>query len=245
MDTVMEMENTVDTDTDAIPSSRERVSVAVIARNEEATVENVLRSVLPICGETLLIDGHSSDTTPEIAESLGIPVYQDGGRGKGDAIRKAIDMATGDVLVFIDADGSHDPNDIPALASPILIGKSDLVIGSRWTGGSDELGGDISKFIRSTGSHMITLAINYRWGVRLTDSQNGFRAISTKAARRINLIENNFTIEQEMIMQCLKNGFRVSEVSSHEYRRQAGNSQIAVWKVAPRFGWCLIKNLVK
>ncbi|MFA5801378.1 MAG: glycosyltransferase family 2 protein [Thermoleophilia bacterium] len=226
-------------------SSREKVTVAIVARNEEATVENVIRSVLPTCGEALLIDGNSTDRTREIAESLGVAVHRDAGRGKGDGIRKAIEVASGDVIVFIDADGSHDPNDIPALASPIITGKADLVIGSRWTGGSDELGGDISKFIRSTGSHMITLAINYRWGVRLTDSQNGFRAISTKAARGITMTENIFTIEQEMIMQCLKNGYRVSEVSSHEYRRQAGTSQIAVWKVAPRFAWCLVKNLVK
>jgi dolichol-phosphate mannosyltransferase len=226
-------------------SSREKVTVAVIARNEEATVSNVIRSVLPICGEVLLIDGNSTDRTREIAESLGVTVHRDAGRGKGDGIRKAIEVATGDVIVFIDADGSHDPNDIPALAAPIIIGKADLVIGSRWTGGSDELGGDVSKFIRSTGSHMITLAINYRWGVRLTDSQNGFRAISTKAARGITMTENIFTIEQEMIMQCLRNDYRVTEVSSHEYRRQAGTSQIAVWKVAPRFAWCLMKNLVK
>ena len=226
-------------------SSREKITVAIVARNEEATVGDVIRSVIPTCGEAILVDGNSTDRTREIAESAGIQVYLDGGRGKGDGIRKAIEAASGDVIVFIDADGSHDPNDIPALASPILTGRADLVIGSRWTGGSDELGGDISKFIRSTGSHMITLAINYRWGVRLTDSQNGFRAISRKAARGIRLTENIFTIEQEMIMQCLKNDYRVTEVSSHEYRRQAGTSQIAVWKVAPRFAWCLVKNLVK
>lgn len=226
-------------------SSRENVTVAIVARNEEATVGNVIRSVLPTCGEALLIDGNSTDRTREIAESLGVTVHRDAGRGKGDGIRKAIEVAAGDIIVFIDADGSHDPNDIPALAAPIITGRADLVIGSRWTGGSDELGGDVSKFIRSTGSHMITLAINYRWGVRLTDSQNGFRAISTKAARGITTTENSFTIEQEMIMQCLKNGYRITEVSSHEYRRQAGTSQIAVWKVAPRFAWCLVKNLVK
>lgn len=245
MDTVMELEESLDTGTNSIPSSRERVSVAVIARNEENTVGGVLRSVIPICGEPLLIDGNSTDRTRKIAEELGVKVFQDGGKGKGDGIRKAIEVATGDVLVFIDADGSHDPNDVPALAAPILRGKADLVVGSRWTGGSDELGGDVSKFIRSTGSAVITLAINYRWGVRLTDSQNGFRAISTKAARDIALSENIFTIEQEMIMQCLKKGYRLAEVSSHEYRRQSGESQIAVWKMAHRYVWCLVKNLVK
>ncbi|MDO8736736.1 MAG: glycosyltransferase family 2 protein, partial [Thermoleophilia bacterium] len=153
--------------------------------------------------------------------------------------------AAGDVLVFIDADGSHDPADIPSLTAPILAGEAELVVGSRWTGGSDELGGDMGKFIRSTGSSIITLAINYRWGVRLTDSQNGLRAISTKAGRAITLTENIFTIEQEMIMECLRHGFRVTEAPTHEHRRAAGQSQIVVWKMAPRYVWCLIKGLLK
>lgn len=216
-----------------------------MTRNEEATIEEVVRAVLPHADETLVIDGHSSDRTREIAKSLGAKVFLDGGRGKGDGIRKAIEVATGDVIVFIDADCSHDPNDIPALVAPILKGESDLVVGSRWMGGSDELFGDLGKFIRSTGSSVITLSINYRWHVKLTDSQNGFRAISTRAARAIKLDEDIFTIEQEMIMKCLKAGFRVSEVPTHEYRRKTGSSQIVVWKVWHKYVWCLIKNLIK
>ncbi len=222
-----------------------KLSVAVIARNEEETIEEVVRAVMPLADETLLIDGHSTDRTRELAGALGAKVFLDEGYGKGDGIRKAIEVAAGDVLVFIDADCSHDPEEIPALAAPVLAGEADLVVGSRWTGGSDELFGDIGKFIRSTGSSIITLSINYRWHVKLTDSQNGFRAISTRAARSIMLEEDIFTIEQEMIMKCLKQGFRVSEVPTHEYRRKSGDSQIVVWKVWHRYVWCLIKNLVR
>lgn len=222
-----------------------KVSVAIMTRNEEATIEQAVRGVAPYGNEILVIDGHSADRTREIAESLGAKVFLDGGHGKGDGIRKAIEVAGGDVIVFIDADGSHDPADIPKLTAPILAGRYDMVVGSRWTGGSDELGGDIGKFIRSTGSSIITLAINYRWGVRLTDSQNGLRALSTKAGQAITLTENIFTIEQEMIMECLRHGFRVGEAPTHEYQRQAGDSQIVVWKMAYRYVWSLIKGLMK
>ena len=222
-----------------------KISVAIMTRNEEATIEQAVRGVLPYADETLVIDGHSTDRTREIAESLGAKVYLDDGHGKGDGIRKAAEVAEGDVLVYIDADLSHDPADIPAMVAPILAGEADLVVGSRWMGGSDELFGDMGKFIRSTGSSVITLSINYRWHVKLTDSQNGFRAISTKAARAITLEEEIFTIEQEMIMKCLKAGFRVTEVPAHEYQRAAGDSRIVVWKVAHKYVWCLIKNLVK
>lgn len=233
------------TEEPVMASSREKVTVAILARNEEATIENIIRTAMPRCGEVVVIDGNSTDHTREIAESLGVKVYADGGRGKGDGIREAIQVASGEIIVFTDADGSHDHNDIPALAAPIITGKADLVIASRWRGGSDELAGDISKFIRSTGSAVIALAINYRWNVRLTDVENGFRAISTRAARAIDLKEHGFTIEQEMIMKCLQKGFRVTEVSSHEYKRQAGQSGLKVWKVWHRFGWCLLKNLVR
>lgn len=223
----------------------DKVTVAVIARNEEATLGDLLTSLTSGAGDVILIDGHSTDRTAEIAASMGVAVYRDGGLGKGDGIRRAIEVAAGEVVVFIDADGSHDPADIPALVAPILAGDADLVVGSRWQGGSDELGGDAGKFIRSTGSAVITLAINYRFNVRLTDSQNGFRAIAVKAARTLQLTEDIFTIEQEMIMDCLRRGYRVAEVPTHEYRRQAGESQIVVWKVAHRYVWSLVKGITR
>jgi dolichol-phosphate mannosyltransferase len=218
--------------------------VAIIARNEEATIAGVIESVLPFADETIVIDGNSSDRTREIAADLGLKVFRDGGGGKGDGIKKALAVASGEIVVFFDADGSHNAEDIPLMVAPIAAGKSDLVIGSRWKGGSDELGGDFSMFIRSTGSAIIALIINFRWGARLTDCENGFRAISTGVGRSLSLTEDGFTIEQEMVMKCLKRGFKVSEVPSHEFERQAGQSQIKVWKVAHKFAWNLLKNLV-
>ena len=194
-----------------------------MTRNEEATVEEAVRGVMPYRRRDHWSSMDIPPTAPARSRSRWAPAWSlDDGHGKGDGIRKAIEVAGGDVIVFIDADGSHDHRDIPSLTAPILAGEADLVVGSRWTGGSDELGGDIGKFIRSTGSSIITLAINYRWGVRLTDSQNGFRAISTKAGRAITLEENIFTIEQEMIMECLRHGFRVTETPTHEYKSDAG-----------------------
>ncbi len=110
--------------------------------------------------------------------------HQDNDHGKGEALRLALAEAEGEIVVFIDADGSHDPQDIPKLVAPIRAGVSDLVIGSRGKGGSDELHGTLEQFIRYSGSQVIMLAINYRWNVRLTDSQNGFRAIRRDVGAR-------------------------------------------------------------
>ena len=99
-------------------------------------------------------------------------------------------------------------------------------------GGSDELFGTFSEFIRLLGSMIITLTINYRFNVRFTDYQNGFRAIKTEVAKKINLKSNSTTIEQEMAMKCLQFGYKVSEIPSHEYKRKAGISKINVLKVS-------------
>ena len=110
-------------------------------------------------------------------------------------------------------------------------------------GGSDELHCDVGKFIRMIGSDIITLGINYRFGVALTDSQNGFRALRSELARRLDLKENIHTIEQEMIIKTLKLGCRMSEVPAHEYARKNGDSTINVRKVAHRYVYSWLKYM--
>ena len=186
-----------------VPVSDTRVTVVIAARDEEGVIASVVDEVRPFADELLVVDGHSSDRTREIAAQHGARVILDGGRGKGQALRLALDQATTGIVVFIDADGSHDPRDIPKQVAPIQANEADLVIGSRQTGGSDELHGTLEQFIRYIGSQLITLAINYRWNVRLTDSQNGFRAIRREVGTRLGLTSNLTTIEQEMLMKAL------------------------------------------
>jgi len=118
------------------------------------------------------------------------------------------------------------------------------VIGSRGRGGSDELHGTFEQLIRYIGSQLIMLAINYRWKVQLTDSQNGFRAIRRDVAGRLGLSSNLTTIEQEMLMKALKLGYRVSEIPSHEYERRWGTSKVVVWKLWFHYVWSLFRNLI-
>jgi dolichol-phosphate mannosyltransferase len=127
---------------------------------------------------------------------------------------------------------------------PIRAGEADLVIASRGKGGSDELHGTAEQFLRYFGSQLIMLAINYRWNVRLTDSQNGFRAIRKDVARALNLRSNLTTIEQEMLMKALKQGYRVKEIPSHEYERRWGTSKVVVWKLWWAYVWSLVRNII-
>jgi len=220
-----------------------RVTVVIPAKDEEGLIGEIVDQVKPYADEVLVVDGHSRDRTAEIATAHGARVIQDHGQGKGEALRLALARAEGEIVVFIDADGSHDPQDIPKLVAPIRAGVSDLVIGSRGKGGSDELHGTLEQFIRYSGSQVIMLAINYRWNVRLTDSQNGFRAIRRDVGAKLGLTSNLTTIEQEMLMKALKQGYRVSEIASHEYERRWGTSKVVVWKLWFPYVWSFIRNL--
>ncbi len=224
--------------------SDSRVTVVVPAKDEEGLIGEIVDAVRPFADEVLVIDGHSRDRTAAIALEHGARVIQDNAKGKGDALRVSIGAAAHNILVFIDADGSHDPRDIPAMVAPIKAGTADMVIGSRGRGGSDELHGTLEQFIRYVGSQLIMLAINYRWNVRLTDSQNGFRAIRRDVGRQLGLTSNLTTIEQEMLMKALKQGFRVAEIPSHEYERRWGTSKVVVWKLWFPYVWSFLRNLV-
>ena len=218
-------------------------TVVVPARNEEETIGAVLHAVRPLTDDLVVVDGRSTDRTFAIASAHGARVVQDDGRGKGRAVRLALDVARHPVTVFIDADGSHDARDIPRLVDPILQGEADLVMGSRMLGGSEELFGSLREVVRLMGSLVISLSINYRFGLRLTDYQNGFRAIRTEVGRSVGLTSDITTIEQEMAIKALRHGYRVMEVPTHESRRQGGVSKINVLRVAHRYVWNLACGL--
>ena len=218
------------------------VTVVIPTRNEEGLIGEIVDAVRPY-GDVLVVDGHSTDATRDIAQAHGARVVLDGGKGKGQAIRQAFTATSSDIVVFIDADGSHETKDIPALVAPIASGQADLVIASRGKGGSDELHGTLGQFIRYVGSQLIMLAINYRWGVRLSDSQNGFRAIRRDVGLALDLKSNLTTIEQEMLMRALKLGYRVTEVGSHEYERRWGTSKVVVWKLWWAYVWSFWRNI--
>jgi glycosyltransferase involved in cell wall biosynthesis len=220
------------------------VTVVIPTKNEEGLIAEIIDAIRPHATEILVVDGHSTDRTRAIASEKGARVVLDAGRGKGEALRRSFVEARHDILVFIDADGSHEPKDIPRLVEPIRRGEAELVIASRTRGGSDELHGTVEQLLRYVGSQMIMLAINYRWQVRLTDSQNGFRALRRDVARALDLKSNLTTIEQEMLMRALKRGCRVVEVPSHEFERRWGVSKVNVWRLWWAYLWSLVRNIL-
>jgi len=217
-----------------------KISVIILTKNEEKTIFEIVQNVQYFCGEVVVVDGHSKDNTVAEAEKAGARVVYDSGKGKGDGIRKGIQEAEGEILVFMDADGSHNITDIPHLVKPIMDNMSDMVIGSRILGGSDEISGTLDNIIRAIGSMIVAFIIAKRWKIVLTDGYNGFRAVRRIVAVDLNLKRNDFVIEQEMVINCAKKKHRVSEVASHEFKRQAGQSKLPTIQ-----GWKFIIHLFK
>lgn len=222
---------------------RVRVCVCIPALDEAATIGDVIAACRPHADEVLVLDGGSKDETRRVAEAAGARVVADGGGGKGRAIRKAAGLTECEIIVFVDADGSHDPADIPGLLAPILEGNADHVTASRLLGGSSELHGGFDEFLRLAGSAFITACINKRFRVRLSDSQNGFRAIRRDLLERLRLRSNHTTIEQEMIALTLKAGGRMAEFPSHEYSRKAGKSHVDPIRHSGAYLWSLVRDV--
>lgn len=232
-------------DSDELPDAA--VTAVIPARNEEATVGAVVRECLVYAGKVIVVEGGSTDRTAEVAAAAGALVVRDEGLGKGAALRLAVSRVDTPICVFVDADGSHDPIDIPQLVAPIKSGLADHVTGSRLLGGSDELHGGGDEFLRLAGSAFITYLINRRFDTSLSDSQNGFRAIRTEVFRQLELRSRHTTIELEMIIATLASGFRMSEVPTHERPRAAGFSKISLanpltWAA---YGWRLAEALCR
>jgi glycosyltransferase involved in cell wall biosynthesis len=222
-----------------------RITLILCARNEEGNITQIIESSRSHADEILVIDGHSTDRTAELARASGVSVFTDHGKGKGDAYKVGLTHATHDVVVFMDCDGSHEPADIHRIAAPILNDTADFVVASRHKGGSDEWKGDLDTWLRAIGSGLLSVIINARWKAHLTDVLNGFRAGRKSRIAAVPLRANDFDIEQHMVVQYLKAGLRVVEVASHEYERSWGVSKLPTLRKAYLFFGRLFLDLIR
>jgi len=220
-----------------------QVSAVFLAREEETTIGELVAKAQSVADEVLVVDGHSRDRTREAAAAAGARVVLDHGRGKGDGYRTGLTEAQGEILVFLDADGSHDPADIPRLVAPIREGRADFVIASRWRGGSDDMHPNLAHFARDLGGNFLSILISYRFGQEITDCLNGFRALRREKMLGLGLTADDFDIEHEMVIKALKLGLRLVEVGAHEYARKAGQSKLPTLAKAHIFLWRLLKEI--
>ena len=189
----------------------ENIIAVIPAYKEEIAIGSVVLKAKKHVDRVIVVDDGSPDKTAEVAELAGAEVIRlDRNYGKAYALMRGLDRAKEldcSVVVMLDADGQHDPDEIPRVVNPVLRGEADMVIGSRFL----DVRGDIPKY-RILGQKILTSTTNFGSNVSITDSQSGFRAINRKALENLNFKSYGYSIESEMICYLSYKGFVIKEV---------------------------------
>lgn len=186
-------------------------SIAIIpALNEQAAIGSIVKRSLRYVDDVLVIDDGSSDNTYQIAKDAGARVIKHYNNfGKGVSLKDGFEEVSGyDIIVTIDGDGQHNPDEIPSLIRPIIEKKADFVNGSRYLNGFEEN----TPAYRRVGQRVLDIATNITSGTNVTDSQSGFRAFSAKAVKCFGFRDTGFGIESEMIADASQNNLTIVEV---------------------------------
>jgi len=186
--------------------------VCIPALNAEKTIGRIVKKSLRYVDEVIVCDDGSSDNTTKVAKENGAQVVvHDKNQGYGAALITLFEHARKkkvDVMITLDADGQHDPDEIDKFLDIIQEEKIDIVIGSRFLNNKKNL----PRF-RKAGIKVITTTLNLGNGMKITDSQSGFRAYSKKALDEINITEKGMAASSEILQKAVNKNLSMSEVS--------------------------------
>jgi glycosyltransferase involved in cell wall biosynthesis len=201
-----------------------KISVVIPTLNEAENLPHVLPFIPLWVDEILIVDGHSTDKTVEVARELrhDVQIVMQQGRGKGNALRAGFAAATGDIIVMLDADGSTDPREIPAYVGTLIAG-ADYVKGSRFLqgGGTSDM-----ELYRKFGNWSFVMAVRVLFGGQYTDLCYGYNAFWKRVLPQLNLDADGFEIETLMNLRALSARLKIAEVASFEAERVFGESHL-------------------
>jgi glycosyltransferase involved in cell wall biosynthesis len=205
-----------------------RVSVVIPTLNEAANLPHVMPMIPSWVHEVLIVDGHSTDNTIDIAQGLlpSVRIILQDGRGKGNALACGFGAARGDIIVMLDADGSTDPQEIPQFVQPLLDG-ADFAKGSRCMEGGGST--DIS-VLRAAGNRALTATVNLLYGQDYSDLCYGYNAFWTHCLEHMQIDCDGFEVETLIHVRIARAGLSVQEVPSMEYERLNGTSNLRTFR---------------
>jgi len=210
------------------PDPRTRVIALIPAYNEERCIGSVILRTLPYVDEVIVVDDGSRDATALVAAAAGAQLIQHSvNKGKGQALTtgfRAARKLRPDVVVILDSDGQHSPDEIPLLLSAMREHDADMVVGSRFTEPAQ-----LAKIPggRRVGLKAVTTVTNLLSGVVVSDSQSGFRAFSARALKDLTFQGAGFSVESEMQFLAREHRHKVVEVAiSADYADPAKRSPV-------------------
>jgi hypothetical protein len=199
-------------------------SVIIPALNEEESLGFVLSGIpKEQIREIIVVDGGSTDNTVSIAKASKARVIREPRLGYGQACATGIEHASGDILVFLDADGADDPSEIQALINPVLLGDADMVLGSRLAG---EVEAGAMPWQQHFGNWLSAWLIRLLHGLPLTDL-SPFRAVRKSRLTALGMTEMTYGWPTEMIVKAARQGWKIMEIPVRYRSRYGGKSKIS------------------
>ena len=207
-----------------------KISIVLPAKNESAAIGQTLQKLRMQCAlaEIIVVNDGSTDDTAAVAQAAGARVvHHPYSKGNGAAIKTGARAATGDVIVFMDADGQHDPADIARLLSKLDEGH-DMVVGARQKGSQASLG-------RGFANGLYNRLASWMTGHKVEDLTSGFRAVRASKFREfLYLLPNGFSYPTTSTMAFFRAGYSVAYIPIHAAKR-IGQSHIRLLRDGTRF----------
>lgn len=221
-----------------------RLSILIPAYNEEGTIRELLARVQSadtgtLEKEIIVIDNNSNDKTGAYARSIaGVRVVEEKKPGKGAALKRGIQEATGDIVLFQDADLEYDPNDYRDVLTPLLEGTGDIVLGVRIEERHEH---PFIYWFGLLGNTVITLTTNILYRNNAREYEGCYKALSTELARSVDIKTNNFDFDNELVCKLLKRGKKTIDVPIHYYPRDYSEGKKINWRHGFMILWTVIK----